>query len=118
MPRKKLWVRAPIWVLRSETLTPWERVGFLDLQARCNPVRDDAFECWPSDETLSADWGCKPRTVRKIIKGLADKGLLTTSLTRSRHGHIMRWITLTPALPVLDDELTRAGVTREAAASA
>lgn len=63
----------PRWVMRSAFLSVYELSVLFALAGRANKEN----VCWPSHEVIAREASCSPRMVRKALKGLREKGLVS-----------------------------------------
>lgn len=66
--------------LKKTDLTANERFTLIMLSDRVN----DKMECWPSYEILAEDTGFSLRSVKTYVKSLADKGVISVRLNRTK----------------------------------
>ncbi|MGH2617194.1 MAG: helix-turn-helix domain-containing protein, partial [Thermomicrobiales bacterium] len=75
--------RAPNDVLRSESLTPVEKVVYLVIASHLD--NDNGMGAWPSRATIAREANVSVRTVANAINSLRGAGVLTWT-TRKRAG--------------------------------
>lgn len=67
-------LKALVWSIAQEDLTPTEKLTLIILADRHNV---DSNECWPSKARIAKDTGLSETAVKKAINSLIDKGLIT-----------------------------------------
>lgn len=78
----------PNWLLAQPTLSSGAKLCFARL---CQYAGEDG-ECWPAQATLAGELGLNVRQVRRLLRELADAGLIAVKTGTGRRASAYRFL--------------------------